>query len=179
MCPADWEEPPKMADNELRKTTEEKRTALLIRRFRAHINEWYPKYVGYKRDDFEFYVQDAPFQLWRGDVYEGDGSEHTQFWFLWTGDEVMSFKEQDEAFMEFINGKKARRLDSKLRYYTSPLTISAVLAVLLLLLIAGLEFRGDRVPNQLWSIFTAVVAFYFGRESSRRSGATDDTTLDP
>ena len=29
-------------------------------------------------------------------------------------------------------------------------------AVLLLLLIGGMEFRGDPVPDQLWSIFTAV-----------------------
>src|ERR1700749_544863 len=62
-------------------------------------------------------------------------------WFHWDGSEAMSYKddEQEDAFIDMINTQKARRLDSKLKYYTSPLTISAVLAVILFALIAALE----------------------------------------
>jgi hypothetical protein len=39
-----------------------------------------------------------------------------------------------------------------------------------LLLIARRQFFGQKpVPDQLWSVFTAVVAFYFGRESSKET----------
>jgi hypothetical protein len=97
-------------------------------------------------------------------------------WFLWDGSEVMSYKddEQEDAFIDMINTQKARRLDSKLKYYTSPLTISAVLAVILFALIAALELLRYNVPDRLWSVFMAVVAFYFGRESARSAEMNSD-----
>jgi hypothetical protein len=98
-------------------------------------------------------------------------TEGPVIWLLWDGSEVMSYQddEQEDAFIDMINKQKTRRLDSKLKYYTSPLTISAILAIILFLLIAALELLRYDVPNQLWSVFTAVVAFYFGRESARSS----------
>jgi hypothetical protein len=59
---------------------------------------------------------------------------------------------------------------SKLKYFTSPLAISAALAILLIALIATLELRSGKVPSQLWAVFTAVVAFYFGRGKFQTSG---------
>jgi hypothetical protein len=96
-------------------------------------------------------------------------------WLLWDKKEVTSYDDEGDAYIDVIIGQKARRLDSKLRYYTSPLTISAVLALILFLLIAAMEMLRYSVPDQLWSVFTAVVAFYFGKESARRSV---DSTVD-
>jgi len=68
--------------------------------------------------------------------------------------------------------KKERRLEAKLSYWTSSLTVSAILAAFLTLLIAILLFmhhqdsKSPDVPDQLWTVYTAVVAFYFGRGAS-------------
>jgi hypothetical protein len=60
---------------------------------------------------------------------------------------------------------------------TSPLTIGAMIGVLLVLITAFQLFHAgsDKVPDQLWTILTAVIAFYFGRGGGRsnREGADE------
>jgi hypothetical protein len=175
-----------MSDDAPPHTPEERKTARLIKRFRAHIKEWYPHIDCADRYLFDFYVEDIPCQIWRGRPPTPDGSavatsvnfNNSDIWFLWTGQEVQSYNRQSEAFVDFINEKKTQRLDSKFKYWTSPLTVSVIIAILLLTLISTLELRNKEVPQQLWSLFTAVVAFYFGRESSKMSEnkSPDDVT---
>jgi hypothetical protein len=95
-----------------------------------------------------------------------------KLWLLWNGNEVWSYKEgdQERAYIDLINARKDRRFGAIVRYWTSPLTVSALLALILFLLIFILELSRFPVPSELWSIFTAVVAFYFGRESAGHSG---------
>jgi hypothetical protein len=93
-------------------------------------------------------------------------------WCLWNRREFVFHETYQRAFIDFTSEIKAKRIEGKFQYFTSPLTISAILAILMLALIVGLlGFRGF-VPDQLGSVFTAVVAFYFGRESGVRSAET-------
>ena len=173
----------------IRPTAAEQKTAKLKARFSAHIHEWWPTQDAEFADkDYNFHIEDGPFQLWSCDLsnrrtpispggsapVSASATEHARedirgvtLWLLWDRKEVSSYDDEGEAYSDLINGQKALRLDSKLKYYTSPLTVSAILAIILFLLIAALEILRYDVPNQLWSVFTAVVAFYFGRESSR------------
>lgn len=174
-----------MTDDTVLPTRTEVQTNILMRRFRNHVQQWWPRLVDtVEPPDFDFCVEDRPYQIWKGKfLAPGKGASDQKsltgkpdstldinacyLWFLWDGAEVRSFATSEEAYYDLVQGQKARRLNSKFKYLTSPLTISAVLAVLLLCLIAGLEITHQIVPDQLWSIFTAVVAFYFGRESNK------------
>lgn len=171
-------------------TATERKTAKLKLRFAAHIREWWPKQDAEFRDqEYNYHIEDGPFQLWSCELsnrrmrtlpqevaspsesastLSADTDKSVTVWLLWDKKEVTSYDDEGEAYTDIINGQKARRLDSKLKYYTSPLTISAILALILFLLIATMEMLRYAVPDQLWSVFTAVVAFYFGKESSRR-----------
>jgi hypothetical protein len=145
----------------VRPTAAELKTANLKARFAAHIREWWPRETSeFKAKDYYFHIEDGPFELWpcvlsnrevqpsSGIVSppagEASGSEaktrsDVTLWLLWDKKEVTSYDDEGDAYIDVINGQKARRLDSKLRYYTSPLTISAVLALILFLLIAAME----------------------------------------
>jgi hypothetical protein len=179
-------------------TAAERKTAKLKARFAAHIREWWPKQEAEFQDkEYNYHIEDGPFQLWSCELSNrrmrtlpeevpspsespsapsADTNKSVTVWLLWDKKEVTSYDDEGEAYTDIINGQKVRRLDSKLKYYTSPLTISAILALILFLLIATMEMFRYTVPDQLWSVFTAVVAFYFGKESSRRSTeqAADD-----
>jgi hypothetical protein len=167
-----------MSDHtETKLTPQEQKTARLTQRFDYHIQLWWPKYndKGIYAREYNFIVDDHPHELWRCDFTKVEADETTApeegLWFLWNGKEVTSYDEVDRAFVDFINEKKEARIKSKLQYITSPLAISAVLALLLGLLICWLMIWRNDVPNQLWTIFTAVIAFYFGRKDTRASSA--------
>ena len=174
-------------------TRAERATAKLKARFNAHIQEWYPREnTAFPDRDYFFHIEDAPYQLWSCRLsnrtaraaedetptttgQQGNAARtETTLWLLWDKSEVTSFDEDEveEAFTDLINGQRARRLDSKLKQWTSPLAVSAMLALILCGLITFLEVVKYDVPNQLWSVFTAVVAFYFGRESSHSRAET-------
>jgi hypothetical protein len=183
-----------MRDTEtVRPTRIERETLRLKARFEAHVREWYPREVKeFPVLDMYFHVSDYPCELWSCELSRrgaptphddaqqvpADASEEREGkmkpitkWLLWDRLEVISYDEDEfqDAYHDFINKQKERRMQNKLRYWTSPLAISAILALSLCLLIAILEVCKYQVPDQLWSIFTAVIAFYFGRESSRKS----------
>lgn len=172
-------------------TSTERKTAKLKERFAAHIREWWPKQDAEFRDkEYNYHIEDGPFQIWSCELSNrrmqtpqqdlspspadpgvpSSGSDKSlTLWLLWDKKEVTSYDDEGDAYIDLINGQKTLRLESKMKYYTSPLTISAVLAIILFSLIAVMEMFRYTVPDQLWSVFTAVVAFYFGKESSRRS----------
>src|SRR5258708_34625116 len=173
-----------MSDSTLVKpTATERETARLRARFHAHIHEWWPRYdADFPRKEFWYHITDAPYELWSCELskdqlapaeepksaeLERSGAEPNRdenangvtLWLLWDKREVTSYDDEGDAYQELINGQKARRLDSTFRYWTSPLTVSAILAVMLLMLISALEVFRQNFPDQLWSIFTACAAF--------------------
>lgn len=158
-------------------TTEEQKTRRLTQRFDYHMQLWWPKYSDKEKfsGEYNFIIGDKPHQLWRCDFEKANAEEKAltgkSLWFLWNGIEITSYDKIDDAVVDFINEKKEARIKSKLQYITSPLAISAVLALLLGLLIFVLMVWRNGVPDQLWTIFTAVIAFYFGRKDIRASSA--------
>jgi hypothetical protein len=151
-------------------TRSEIATNMLLSRFSEHVRKWYPKFEVPEHPDYHFEAKDGPFELWSGKFFWKDTSADPGFetiWLLWNGAQTRSYPSACAAFYRLVEDQKARRTESKVKHFTSPLTVSAILAVLLLVLISLLEFCGKEVPNQLWSVFTAVVAFYFGRESGK------------
>lgn len=89
-----------------------------------------------------------------------------QFYLLWDAKEFKTFKGEflSLAIEEFVTLLRERRTRERWHFYATPLIISGFIAVVLLLILAGLMISGRSVPPELWSIFTAIVAFYFGRE---------------
>lgn len=183
----------KMAHPQATETTkEEKWAAQLKDLFLKHIRDWYPYYnkTEYSDNSFEFFfhIRDSPCEIWSFEILQQinpktvdrpteeeeinvkrSGLERKKIWLYWDGVEVQSFDDAEEAFCELIHDKREERLVSKWKYFTSPATISAALALLMLLMIATLQLWKDNVPQQLWTIFTAVIAFYFGRGNSSRN----------
>ena len=152
-------------------TKQEVESQLMRDRLMQHIEDWYPGYRHKDPPDLTFIAHDGKIELWECVLIPPNASETQleKMWLLWNEKESVSHYSYHTAFVDFVSEIKGRRVDGRFQYFTSPLTVSAVLALLMLGLIAGLLcFRGE-VPNQLWSVFTAVVAFYFGRESGVRS----------
>ncbi len=158
-------------------TRAERATAKLRQRFDNHIQLWWQTYSDDKKysREYTFIIADKPHELWRCDFCKVNAEETAgpdkPLWFLWNKKEVTSYDNLDDAIVDFVTEKKEARIKSKLQYYTSPLAISAILAILLICLIFLLMYRRDAVPAQLWTVFTAVIAFYFGRKDTRASSA--------
>jgi hypothetical protein len=156
-------------------TPVERRTLRLKARIESHIREWYPRELEkFPVRELYFIISDHPYELWKCEMSRQDPAEDDRpitKWVVWDGKELISYGDDEfiDAYHTLINGQKERRIQNKLRYWTSPLAVSAILALALCVLIAILELAKYQVPDQLWSIFTAVIAFYFGRESSRRN----------
>jgi hypothetical protein len=166
----------------------ERHTALVKARFDAFIERNHPEqHAELPVHVYYYQVGDGPYQLWSCHMLpSGDAGKRSEgsatagpdigltLWFLWDGREVTSYDEKDreEAFIDLIEGQRSRRLGDKFQHYASPLAVSAYLAMALMILIAILEICRYEVPSQLWSVFTAVIAFYFGRESAQRSSET-------
>jgi hypothetical protein len=171
MTLATTERGPRMTDI-ITPNPSERRTAKMKMRIDDCIRRTSAK-DGADRPDREYYfhIKDGRHQVWscRMSSLVKPEQDSVTLWFLWDGSELSCYEDgkRDEPFTELITGQKTRR--SWLNIFTSPRVIGAALAVTLTALVAGLEvFRGE-VPRELWSIFTAVIAFFFGRESAPRS----------
>jgi hypothetical protein len=156
------------------KTKHEVNSQLMRDRLLQHIEDWYQGYRQKSPPDLSFIANDGKLELWRCSLIppNASGSETEEKWLFWNTNEIVSHPSADYAFMDFVSVLKNNRIDGKFQYFTSPLTVSAVLALLMLGLIMVLLWYKQTVPDQLWSVFTAVVAFYFGRESGARGAET-------
>jgi hypothetical protein len=154
-----------------KQTKQEADTQLMRERLMQHIEEWYPGYRHTAPPGLAFIAVDGKVELWECALIppKAEGTERETVWLLWNAKEVVSHSSYNAAFTDFVTELKGKRIEGKLQYYTSPLAVSAALAILMLALISGLLLWRGEAPNQLWSVFTAVVAFYFGRESGTRS----------
>jgi hypothetical protein len=155
-----------------KRSPREQETDELILRFDDHIDKWYPNHADRTKflRDYTFIIGGTPHEIWKCD-FKMAGSDKSAppeetIWFLENGKERTSHNELSGAVVDFVNEKKEERIKSKLKLVTSPLAIGALIAILLVLLIFFLMLRRDGVPDQLWTVFTAVVAFYFGRRGS-------------
>jgi hypothetical protein len=132
--------------------------------------------------NFEYEYSEGRSQIWcYYNLSETEDSRtsdcHDLIYAWWDGREVTTYDDADSTYLDFLNYKRRREAVRLTLYSTSPLIISAIIAVILVALIAYMLLSGIKVPDPLWSIFTAVVAFYFGRESSHRgAGATEVAT---
>ncbi len=95
---------------------------------------------------------------------DGEKTEERQLYFVWDGGEFTTFDDPEEAITDFVSLAREKTIRTRWQFYASPLIISGVIAIGLLSTIASLLFLGRNVPPELWSIFTAVAAFYFGKE---------------
>lgn len=104
------------------------------------------------------------------EIYEVDflsKSNHKKFvtkYVFNNNGEIWTFDNIEDALSTAM--PEIRRHYAKLiaTFILSPIIISGALAVVMVLLIAYLLINQMPVPSQLWSIFTAIVAFYFGKE---------------
>jgi hypothetical protein len=160
-------------------TLADRRTRQLKERLLEHLTEWWPhENANYPDKDFLFEIEDAPCEIWHcklTDVKVEGSPKGPTIWFLWNGIEVTSYPDKDKikAFIDLMNFQQLRRSKAAIRRLASPLLVSGALALLLFGLIGTMELGSYTVPPQLWSVFTAVVAFYFGRENSQSRRSSD------
>jgi hypothetical protein len=155
-------------------TKQEVNSQLMRERLLRHIADWYPGYKQKSPPALWFVAADGKLELWKCSLIPPNANEKQteDMWLFWNTREVVSHSSSDDAFIDFVSELKSKRIEGKFQYCTSPLTVSAILAFLMLALIMGLLLSQGHVPDQLWSVFTAVAAFYFGRESGARSSET-------
>ncbi|MFN9095406.1 MAG: hypothetical protein ACK5WN_14025 [Alphaproteobacteria bacterium] len=143
--------------------------ALIHKELRAHHEHWL---INDRRIETRFLCDDLPLQLWRVQIYERDdieGKHEVKAWaFYWDGSEFTSYDHTYQAVKEFVAAVKQRRLETNWATWFSPTSISGYIALLLIFLLGALLLLGFDVPQPLWPIVSAVIAFYFGRQSSTR-----------
>jgi hypothetical protein len=155
-------------------TEQEVATEAMRQRILKHISNWYQGYTLKSPSDLDFITNDGGLELWTCSLLppNGNADESKNIWLFWNTREVVSHDSYKNAFVDFVSEQRSRKIEGRFKYFTSPLTVSAVLEFCMLVLITYLLCFHNNVPDQLWSVFTAVVAFYFGRESGARSGET-------
>ena len=164
-------------------TKYEKQTDLLKRRIHGHIAAWWPKYekIPTNNREFNYIFSEGEYELVSCEFTDDPMTpiipldDSDTLWFLWNNKELTSYDDAEDAFVDLLQSQKEKRLRANLKYYTSPLAVSAGLAFTLVILIAALEYGKTEVPPQLWTVFTAVIAFYFGKGGSgKKAGQSGD-----
>jgi hypothetical protein len=132
-----------------------------------------------KQSELSFLAEDGESELWKIDISEGDplyqkGRIKDEIIFFWNGYEVESFYDTPAAIRAFINQMQLRSHVRFWQFLSSPLIISGIIGILLIAMTFYSIARLPETPTQMWTILTAVVAFYFGRggssPASRRDG---------
>jgi hypothetical protein len=157
---------------QLQRTDREKWSEYLERRVLTEVNKYYPEYF-----DDAVYVQPLevvnlteidPYSLVCCNAFKkaSKGKRPAQsVYAVWDGKEVTVYEDDaEEPFIEVIGFLRAERQQDRLRYMATPVYVSMILAVVLTLTIVGLLAFKPPVPPELWTVYTAVIAFYFGRQ---------------
>jgi len=154
-----------------RKTKREIATELMRQRLFWHIEDWYAGYSRPEPQAFDFLTEDKDFELWECRLKPSPNTENREMtvWLFWNNQELQSYDTYQKAFVAFVSEQKIRRIQGRLKYFASPLVVSAFLALAMMGVISIMLVKKMPVPDQLWSVFTAVVAFYFGREGRVRA----------
>ncbi len=121
----------------------------------------------YKTPDLQYISEFPPHQVLRFDIEQASnakGDEVIYVYALWNGKEMLYFNDVEDAYNDLIVEQRELKIRQTWTFVASPLIISGLLAIALLVIIGWLVLTKSSVPPELWSIFTAVVAFYFGKE---------------
>jgi hypothetical protein len=121
----------------------------------------------HERPDIEWIVKFERLEFLRAKPIKKDKTSKKKdayLYLVWDGREFTIFDIIEDAIVHFSANIRESSIKQRLLFVSSPLIVSGLLAFGLLVLLATLSLNGQGVPSQLWSIFTAVVAFYFGRE---------------
>jgi hypothetical protein len=133
--------------------------------------------------DLKLVNRDYPYELWLATFEDRDPvtNDRVMKTLIWDQNEVHTFDYYNAGLREYTSIQKERRKRTNFELLTAPLTIGASIGILLVLVMAVQLFWGTdtglkRVPDQLWSILTAVIAFYFGRGSvgNQRTGSRSE-----
>lgn len=154
----------------------EKKTLKIRERIFFHFEKYWGSYSDnskYSEPDLRFVIEDEPHQIWSIYCSNKSTEKEVKVYFLWNGQEIISFETDEQAYQQLINEKKNKRIESVFKYWTATVTVSAILAFSLLIFIVGLSVFDKTVPAELWTVFTAVISFYFGRGSSTSPGPPD------
>lgn len=154
-------------------TPEQKETRRVIDLIHNELNEHHSHWLtDERRIETRFLCDDPPLQLWRVQIFAKDdvfGQKEIKAWaFYWDGKEFTSYDHTYQAVKEFVAAVKQRRIERNWATWFSPTSISGYIALSLIILLGALLLRGFEVPQPLWPIVSAVIAFYFGRQSSIR-----------
>lgn len=154
------------------KTKQERASRQMRMRLAEFCREHFPGYFekGYKPIELNFVADMTPHEVWRADFVrvseEGVDEFNTEsIYLVWNGREVMGYEDDDAegAFFDVLTEQKEKRSRERMAFLASPLIVSGVLAIGLLALIAYMLIETDKAIPQLWTVFTAVIAFYFGK----------------
>lgn len=161
------------------KTLREKHTERVEARLRAHLQkDWRDLLEGepFSPSHLSCLSECPPRELWMYRIQESE--KHPggyDIYLIWDGREVFSLDDIRHAISAFTAGIREEKTKERFLFFSTPIIISGILSTGLLILIAALSFfHEDGVPVQLWSIFTAVIAFYFGtgaRKAKQKSGS--------
>lgn len=178
---ADASSPPPQSLPPPARTSRQIKTDLIIQRIKAEIRQDFPDL---KSDDDDLdpllVDRDGKIQVWlivcKNDRDPATGDRLIKS-AIWTGKEIDTFDHYNQGVREYLMKARSRKWSIFFGEITSPLTIGAMIGVLLVLITAFQLFRAgaDKVPEQLWTVLTAVIAFYFGRGGRRsdRDGEDD------
>jgi hypothetical protein len=152
---------------------------LIVQRIKEEIRRDFPELKSEDHDlELRLVNRDRKNQLWlivcKNDREPSTGDRLIKS-AIWNGSEIDTFDYFNQGIREYLVLARARKTASFFRQFTSPLTIGAMIGVLLVLITAVQLFHAgmDKVPDQLWTILTAVIAFYFGARGNR-DGADDE-----
>jgi hypothetical protein len=153
-----------------KKTKQEKASEAMQNRLEAFCLDSYPEYFDktkFEEIDLNYVAEISPHEIWRADfnpVGSTDDDEIDSIYLVWNGAEVIGHEDDAEsALLDVLTDQKELRARERMRFYASPLIVSGILAVGLFALIAYLSITTTREIPQLWTVFTAVIAFYFGK----------------
>jgi hypothetical protein len=155
----------------VKQTKQEQRTAEIEERIERHLkSDWPEEFASspFSKNNLSFLCLLPPVhEMWSYDfiITDQESSEETvRVYCVWNGNEIVSYARVEEAISDFVGSVRESQIHANWRFFSSPLIMSGTLALGMLLIIAVLSIQQADVPPQLWSVFTAVIAFYFGKE---------------
>jgi hypothetical protein len=164
------------------RTHGQRKIDILISRIYEELSIEYPDLKS--KPEIRLVNKDHPYELWTATFTERDPVTQDRLLkaMMWNGSSFDTYDYLNQAMREYTAILKERRNNALAQFLTSPLTIGAFIGILLVIITAIQLFIGKEdsyklVPDQLWSILTAVIAFYFGRGSvdqNNRKRSTSD-----
>jgi hypothetical protein len=166
------QDPPPSGPASNKKTQFQRRTEKIENSVREEIKKYYKENTD-SSDWYQIYAvaSDEPLHSFAVRFYKRDTDtlerkEVSRLYFTWDGREVKSYDDYIRFLQDFTRHSQERRVKSWWHFVTSPLSIGGLIGLLLVVVVAVQLFSGRAVPDALWQVLTAVIAFYFGKNSA-------------